>query len=84
MVYKVFNEKIWVDNASEFCNRSMKTFLQNNDIGNNIMKENLLLLKASLEPSKIKFSNTRKNLNIDKLDDIVNRYNNTYHRIITM
>ena len=82
MVYKVFDEKIWVDNASEFCNRS--TFLQNNDIGNNIMKENLLLLKASLEPSKIKFINTWKILNIDKLDDIVNRYNNTYHRIITL
>ena len=25
-----------------------------------------------------------KNLHIDKLDDIVNEYNNTYHRAITM
>ena len=25
-----------------------------------------------------------KNVYIDKLDDIVNKYNNTYHRIITM
>ena len=25
-----------------------------------------------------------KNLHIDKLDDIVNEYNNTYHRTITM
>ena len=44
--------KIWVDKGSEFYNRSIKSFLQNNDIEmystNN--EENLLLLKDSLEP----------------------------------
>ena len=50
------------------------------------MKENLLLLSDSLEPWKIKFVNTwlqyPKNVYIDKLEDIVNKYNNAYHRII--
>ena len=36
------------------------------------MKENLLLTSVS------------RNVYIDKLDDIVNKYNNTYHRIIKM
>ena len=29
-------------------------------------------------------TSTSKNVHIDKLDDIVNKYNNTYHRIIKM
>ena len=52
------------------------------------MKENLLLLKDSLQPAKIKFykhmTSISKNLYIDKTDDIVNKCNNTYHRIIKM
>ena len=39
------------------------------------MKENLLLLKTTL---------ASKNLYINKLDDIVCEYNNTYHRTIKM
>ena len=51
--------KIWVDKGSEFYNKSMKLFLQNNDTEiYSIMKENLLLLKDSLKPSRIKFINT--------------------------
>ena len=50
------------------------------------MKENLLLLSDSLELWKIKFVNTwlqyLKNVYIDKLEGIVNKYNNAYHRII--
>ena len=41
-----------------------------------IMKENMLLLKYLLEPY------ISKNVSIDKLDDIVNKYNNTYHSTI--
>ena len=29
-------------------------------------------------------TSTSKNVHIDKLDDMVNKYNNTYHRIIKM
>ena len=48
------------------------------------MKENLLLVKDSLELSKIKFINIWLQYRempidkIDKLDDTVNKYNNTY------
>ena len=54
------------------------------------MKENLLLLKDLLE---LRFITTKiykymtaisKNVYIDKLDQIVNEYNNTYHRTIKM
>ena len=57
--------KIWVDKGSEFYNKSMKSWLEQNDIemystecNQFIMKENLLLLEDSLEPSKIKYINT--------------------------
>ena len=49
--------KIWVDKGSEFYNISMKSWLQK-IIQKSIpytMKENLLLLKDSLEPQRIKF-----------------------------
>ena len=48
------------------------------------MKENLLLLKDLFVKSKIYKYMTliSKNVSIDKLDDIVNKYNNTYHRTI--
>ena len=53
-----------------------------------IMKENLLVLKDSLDPWKIKFisiwTQSQKNVWIDKLDDIINKYNNTYHSTIKM
>ena len=52
------------------------------------MKENLLLLKNSLELLKNKIykypTSISKNLYIDNLDYIVNGCNNTYHRTITM
>ena len=41
--------KIWVDKGREFHNRSIKSWLEKNDI-QRIIKENLLLLKDSLEP----------------------------------
>ena len=52
------------------------------------MKENLLLPKDSLEHSKNKIhkymTSVSKNLCIDKLDDIVNKYNNAYYSTIKM
>ena len=54
-------KKIWVDKGSEICNRSIKSWLQDNDIEiystYNEGKENLLLLKNLLEPSWAKFTN---------------------------
>ena len=51
------------------------------------MKENLLLLKDLLGHLRIKFTNlvaVLKNVYTDLLDDIVDKYNNKYHRTIKM
>ena len=48
-----------------------------------IMKETLLLLKDLLELQRLK-STISLNVHIDKLDDNVNKYNNTYHTTIKM
>ena len=48
------------------------------------MKENLLLLKDSFKPCKIKFISYVYNVYIDKLDYIRNKYNNKYHRTTKM
>ena len=47
------------------------------------MKENLLLLKNLLELQRVSDFNIKKCV-FDKLDDIVNEYNNTCHRTIKM
>ena len=51
------------------------------------MKENLLLLKVyqNLKEHKLQIYDFGiTNLHIDKSDDTVNEYNNTYHRTIKM
>ena len=52
------------------------------------MKGNLLFLKDLLEPSRTEviciWLQYKKNLYTDKLDNIANKYNNAYHRIIKM
>ena len=54
-----------------------------------IMKENQLLLKdlliRTLKTKIYKYmTSVSKNVYIDKLDDIVGEYNNTFHRTIKM
>ena len=49
------------------------------------MKENPLLLKDSLGYKIYKHTTSvSKNMHINKLDDIVNKYNNTYHSTAKM
>ena len=53
------------------------------------IKENLLLLRDSLELWRIKSAlftlvEISKNGNIDQLDDVIDKYSNTYHRTIKM
>ena len=48
------------------------------------MKKNLLLLKDSLEPFYKYMTSISKHVYIDKLNDIVHKYDNTYHRTIKM
>ena len=91
---KLFDEsnhkpnKIWVDKGSEFCNRSMKSWLEKNAIEmystNNVGKS--VIFKRFVRTLKNKIHKhmtlTSENVYIDKLDDIDKKYNNTYHRTI--
>ena len=76
---------MWVDKGGEFYNRSTKSFLQNNDIEvysthneqKSVVAERFIItLKNKVYKCMTSVS---KNVCIDKLDDIVNKYNNTYH-----
>ena len=81
-------DKIWVDKGSEFYNRSMKLFLQNNDIEMHSTdnEEKSVIAERFIRTLKNKIyeymTSISKNVYIDKLDDIVNKYNNTYHSTI--
>ena len=76
--------KIWVDKGSEFYNRSMKTWLEKNEIemysthneGKSVVAERFI--------RTLKMTSISKNVYTDQLDYIVNKYNNTYHRTIKM
>ena len=82
--------KIWVDNGLEFYNNSFKKWLKDNDIemysihskGKSIVAERFI---RTLKTKIYKYmTSVSKNVYIDKLDDIVNECNNTYHRTIKM
>ena len=82
--------KIWVDKGSEFYNSSFKKWLKDNDIemysiyneGKSVVYERL---NRTLKTKIYKYmTSISKNVHSDKLDDIVNEYNNTYHRTIKM
>ena len=50
------------------------------------MKENLLLLERFIQTLKAKVykytTSISKNIDIGKLDNIVNKYNNRYHKLL--
>ena len=78
--------QIWVDKDSEFYYRSMKSWLEKNDIemysihneGKSVVSGRLI---RTLKTKIYKYmTSTLKNVYIDKLDDIVSKCNNTYHR----
>ena len=82
--------KIWVDKGSEIYNRSVKSFLQTYDLE---MYSTHIELKSVVAERFIRtlknniykyMTPISKNVYIDKLDDIVNKYNNTYHSTINM
>ena len=82
--------KIWVDKGSEFYNISFKKWLQNNGIvlysmhneGKSVVAERFI---RTLKNKIYKYiTSVSKNMYIDKLDDIVNEYNNTYYTTIKM
>ena len=82
--------KTWVDKGSEFYNNSFQKWLKDNDIemysihnkGKSVVAERFI---RTLKTKIYKYMNlVSKNVYIDKLDDIVDEYNNTYHTTIKM
>ena len=80
--------KIWVDKGSEFYNNSFKKWLKDNDIemylihneGKSVVAERFI--RTLMTKIYRYMTSISKNVYIDKLDDLVNEYNNIYHRII--
>ena len=77
--------KIWVDKGSELYNSSFKKWLKDNDIemystnneGKSVIAERFI---RTLKNKIYKYMTSKsKNVYIHKLDDIVKKYNNTYH-----
>ena len=83
---KILDDRISVDKGTEFCNRSMKSFLQNIEIYSTHNEEESVVAERfirSLKNEIYKYiTSITKNMYIDKLDDIVNKYNNIYHSTI--
>ena len=82
--------KIWVDKGSDFYNRSTKSDLgKNNREMYSMHNERKSVVAESfirtLDKKIYKFMNwVSKNIYIDKLDDTVDKYNNTYNWTIKM
>ena len=80
--------KIWLGKGSEFYNRSMKSWLEKNDIemcstnneGKSVVAERFIRALKSIICKYM--TSVSKNVYIDKLDDLVNKYNDIYHSII--
>ena len=82
--------KIWIDKGSGFCNAYFKEWLRDNNIvmysthneGKSVVAERFI---RTLKSKIYKYiTSISKNVYIDKLDDIVDEYNNTYHTTIKM
>ena len=82
--------KTWVDQGSEFYNNALKKWLKDNDIsmysthneGKSVVAERFIrTLKNKIYKHMTTIS---KNVSFDVLDDIVDEYNNTYHKTIKM
>ena len=82
--------KIWVDQASEFYNTHLKKWLKDSNVemhstyneGKSVDAERFIrTLKNKIYKHMTAIS---KNVYFDVLNDIVDKYNNTYHKTITM
>ena len=80
--------KKWVDKGSKFYNRSMKSWLEKNDMEmySTHNEEKSVDTERFIRTLKTKIckymTSISKNVCIDKLSGIINEYNNTYHRTI--
>ena len=81
--------KICVDKGSEFYNGTIKSWLEKNDIetysthneGESVVVQRFI---RTLKKNYKYMTSISQNVFIDKLDDLVNKYNNSYHCMIKM
>ena len=82
--------KIWVDKGGKFFNKSIKLWLEKNAMemysthkeGKSVVAERTI---RTLKNKIFKYMTSISNyVYIDKLDDLVNKYDNTYHSTIKM
>ena len=84
------SNKIWVDRGSEFYNNSFKKWLHDNNIEmySTHNEEKFVVSERFIRTLRNKIHKymtlISKNVYIYKLDDIVNEYNDNYHRTIKM
>ena len=80
--------KIWIDKEREFYNKSMKSWLEKNDVemhsthneGKSVVAERFVW---TLKKNIYKYmTSVSKNVYINKLDYVVDKYNNRYRRTI--
>ena len=80
--------KIWAGKGSEFHNKSMKSWLERNDIemysthseDKSVVAERFI--RTLINKTYKYMTSVSKNVCVDKLDDIANEYNNTYDNTI--
>ena len=83
-------KKIWVDKGSKFYTRLMKSWSQDDDIKMYLthIEGKSVVADRSFRTLKYKIykyiTSVSKNLYINELNDIANKYNNTYHSAIKM
>ena len=77
--------KTWVDQVSEFYKNSFKDFLKINNIEMySTYNEGKSVAEIFIRTLKNKMTAISENIYFDVLDDIVNKYNKTFHRSVKM
>ena len=82
--------KIWVDKGSEIYDRPMKSWFQdsNTELYSTHKERKSVVAERSIRALKNKIykymTSISKTVYIDKLNNIINKYNNIYHRTIKM
>ena len=84
------SNKTWVDQGSEFYNKDFEKFLKDIDISiySTYNERKSVVAERFIRTLKNKIykhmTSISKNVYFDALDDIVDEYNNTYHKTIKM
>ena len=82
--------KMWADKGSEFSNKSMKSWLERNDIEmySTHSEDKSVVVERFIRTFKNKtykyMTSVSKNVCVDKLNDIVNECKNTYDKTINI